>query len=93
MWYATEPGRRALRRLAAAHATPFYAYNMATIEARARDVCSMRCAARVFYAIKANSHARILKTMHAAGVAFECVSIQEVDHVLATASCVDRTIS
>jgi diaminopimelate decarboxylase/aspartate kinase len=42
----------------------------------------MRSVARVFYAVKANPHPEILRTIAAGGLSFECVSQGEVGRVL-----------
>jgi len=44
----------------------------------------------VYYAIKANSHPDILRTVDAAGLNFECVSPGEIDHVLTLFPDIDR---
>ena len=41
----------------------------------------MRSVSRVFYAIKANPHPEILRTIAALGLSFECVSRGEVERV------------
>ncbi len=50
--------------------------------ARVRGCCAP--SSRVLYALKANPHPEILRTVHAAGCGFECVSRAEVERVLAS---------
>ena len=39
---------------------------------------------RVFYAVKANDHAGLLQALAEEGLGFECVSMEEVRHVLSS---------
>ena len=64
----------------AVEGSPIYAYDGATIDARAAEVVTI--ADRVLYAIKANSHPDVLRRIHAGGLGFECVSPSEVRRVL-----------
>ena len=59
-----------------------YVYDRATVASQARALLAMRSLSRLFYAIKANPHPAILKTLSAAGLGFECVSRAEVERVL-----------
>jgi diaminopimelate decarboxylase/aspartate kinase len=59
-----------------------YVYDLATVSSQAAALRQMRAVARVLYAIKANPHPDILRTVHAAGCGFECVSRAEVERVL-----------
>lgn len=59
-----------------------YVYDAATIDARAHSLRDLKSIDRVFYAIKANPHPEILRRAVAAGLALECVSRPEVEHVL-----------
>lgn len=60
-----------------------YLYDKQTIEQQLKSLKSLSMIDQVFYAMKANSHEDILKTVDAAGVNFECVSLGEVERVLA----------
>ncbi len=73
------------RLLRLAQATPRYAYHLPTIRERARALCAMQSVDRVYYAIKANPHAEILRVLARAGLGFECVSPGELDAVDAVA--------
>src|SRR6476659_2051599 len=66
----TEPGR------------PVYAYDLATIRAQARSLRAVAAIDRHFYALKANAHPAILRTIEAEGFGFECVSQGELERVL-----------
>jgi bifunctional diaminopimelate decarboxylase / aspartate kinase len=59
-----------------------YVYDLDVVRSRARALSGMRNVARVFYAMKANANADILRTLAGSGVGFECVSRGEVEHVL-----------
>lgn len=58
-----------------------YIYDLATVRSQAQRLLGMRSIARVFYAMKANPHPDILRTVRAAGCGFECVSRPEVEKV------------
>lgn len=64
--------------------TPRYAYNLATVRERARNLLSVPAVDRCFYAIKANANPQILRTLVSEGLGLECVSQGELDHVFAT---------
>ncbi len=76
-WHARRDDLLAL----AADATPTYVYDEATLRARAADLQSLAAVDRVFYAIKANPHPAVLRTLADAGLSFECVSPGEVERV------------
>ncbi len=58
-----------------------YVYHLDTVRERATQLMAMRSLDRVFYAIKANSHPDILRTVVTSGLGLECVSRGEVEHV------------
>jgi diaminopimelate decarboxylase/aspartate kinase len=58
-----------------------YVYDLATVREQAARLREMRAVARWLYALKANPHPEILRTLHAAGCGFECVSGAEVERV------------
>ncbi len=64
--------------------TPRYIYNLATIRERARSLASASAVDRCFYAIKANPHPAVLRTIVDEGFGLECVSQGELEHVFAT---------
>ncbi|MFC5569652.1 bifunctional aspartate kinase/diaminopimelate decarboxylase [Lysobacter yangpyeongensis] len=64
--------------------TPRYVYDLATVRDRARNLLAVPAIDRCFYAIKANPHPAILRTLVQEGLGLECVSQAELDHVFAT---------
>jgi diaminopimelate decarboxylase/aspartate kinase len=64
-----------------ARATPRYVYHLPTVRQRARALRGLNAVDRVYYAIKANPHPAILRTIAEEGVGFECVSPGELDAV------------
>lgn len=65
-----------------ADATPCYVYHTPTETNRARQLLALKSIDTLFYAVKANPHPAILKTLAKEGIGFECVSIQELDLIL-----------
>ncbi|MGH8218921.1 MAG: bifunctional aspartate kinase/diaminopimelate decarboxylase [Steroidobacteraceae bacterium] len=61
-----------------------YVYDLETIGTAARRLRALKSVARVLYAVKANSHPRVLACIEAAGVDFDCVSRGEVERLLET---------
>ncbi len=59
-----------------------YVYDLETVAGRARDVASMISVDRTFFAMKANAHPEVLKTIWTAGLGFECVSPGEIKHLI-----------
>lgn len=55
-----------------------YVYDLSTVGARARAVKGIESLDRAFYAMKANNHPAVLKTIREAGLGFECVSPGEI---------------
>jgi diaminopimelate decarboxylase/aspartate kinase len=62
-------------------ATPRYVYHLPTVRAQARALRAMQSVDRLYYAIKANSHPAILRTLAREGFGLECVSPGELDAV------------
>lgn len=77
-WHAR---RERLLRLADG-ATPAYAYDLSVVRERARALNAVEAIDRRFFALKANPHPDILRTLYAEGFGLECVSLAELDHVL-----------
>ena len=65
----------------AATGTPRYTYHLPTVRQRARDIAGVAAIDRRFYALKANSHPAVLRTLEAEGFGFECVSGGELAHL------------
>ena len=81
--------RQELLALGREHGAAFV-YDRATLKARAQSLCTLPGIDAVFYALKANWHPEILKLFYAQGLGFECVSRQEIEHVVRTLPNVDR---
>jgi len=59
-----------------------YVYDLETVRRAAGELRALKSIDRVHYAMKANWHPQLLRALHAAGVAIECVSRQEIEHAL-----------
>lgn len=86
-WWESE--RDQLLQLAAGH-SPCYVYHPATQAKKADELRSLRAIDQLFYSVKANPHPSILTTLFAKEISFECVSIEEVRHVLALFPQIDK---
>lgn len=86
-WWDKE--REQLMYLGQEHA-PCYVYNPKGIAAQAKRLAELKALDALFYAIKANSHPEVLKTLYQLGVGFECVSIYELKHILKLFPDIDR---
>lgn len=62
--------------------SPCYVYHSGTQASKAKQLLALKSVDTLFYAIKANPHPSILKTLEKEGVGFECVSIQELNTIL-----------
>ncbi len=67
-----------------------YVYDLQTVAAQAQLLAGMGSVSRVFYAIKANPHPAILRTIAAQGLSFECVSRGEIERVLDAVPGIER---
>lgn len=67
-----------------------YVYDRATLTAKAQALRALPGIDSVFYALKANWHPEILRLFFDQGLGFECVSRNEVEHVLKTLPGIDR---
>lgn len=86
-WWETK--REALLQIASQQ-SPCYIYHEPTIAEKADTLLKMTAIDQVFYAMKANPHPAILKTLFAKNIGFECVSLEEIQHVLTTCPTIDR---
>jgi diaminopimelate decarboxylase/aspartate kinase len=77
-WYRQH--RDQLLALAGGHAHA-YVYNLAVVRQKAAQLQSMQSIDRVLYAMKANNNVHILRLLHALGIGFDCVAIDEVHHL------------
>lgn len=62
--------------------SPCYVYHSPTQAKRAEQLLALKSIDKLFYAIKANPHPSVLETLYKKKLGFECVSIQELQHVL-----------
>ena len=85
-WWRTQ--RESLLELAT-HGTPCYVYHLPTVRDRARALTALPAIDRRFYALKANPHAAVLRTLEAEGYGFECVSGGELAHLFSTLPTLD----
>ena len=69
--------------------TPRYVYHLPTIRERARQLAAIPAIDRRYFAIKANPHPAILRTLVEEGFGLECVSLGEVRHVFASVPGLD----
>ncbi|WP_368561837.1 bifunctional aspartate kinase/diaminopimelate decarboxylase [Pseudoxanthomonas sp. UTMC 1351] len=79
-WWHGQAQRTQLLALAQAD-TPRYVYHLPTVRARARALAAISAIDRRFYAIKANSHPVLLRTLVEEGFGLECVSQGELERV------------
>ncbi len=59
-----------------------YVYDLDAVRAAARALRGMGSISRVHYAMKANPHAALLRTVRDEGIEFECVARNEIERVL-----------
>jgi diaminopimelate decarboxylase/aspartate kinase len=59
-----------------------YVYDLDSARAAARRLAGLRSVNRLLYALKANDQPDLLRALAGEGMAFECVSLAEVHHVL-----------
>ncbi|ALR01866.1 bifunctional aspartate kinase/diaminopimelate decarboxylase [Xylella fastidiosa] len=62
---------------------PCYVYHLPTVRERARQLNAVVAVDQRYYAIKANPHPAILRTLIEEGFGLECVSLGELRHVFA----------
>ena len=73
--------REALLAMMKEQQQPCYVYHRPTLRQQARRLQAVAAIDHYFYAVKANSHPAVLTTFAEEGFGFECVSINEIDHV------------
>jgi bifunctional diaminopimelate decarboxylase / aspartate kinase len=59
-----------------------YVYDLAQVTSAAKTLTGLKSIARALYALKANPHPEIVRTVAKSGVGFDCVSLAEIEHVL-----------
>jgi len=80
-WWVSKAGQ--LQEIMAGRESA-YVYDLETACQAARRLTGLASVARVFYAVKANDHAGLLRALVNEGLGLECVSMQEVRHALQT---------
>lgn len=80
-WWQDEGAREKLLARVKDTGSPLYAYSAKEVKSRASNVLSLKSIDRVFYAVKANPHPILLSAIQAAGLGFECVSVEELEAV------------
>ena len=66
-----------------------YVYHLETIQKAAKRLLGMHSVSHILYATKANDHPDVLRTLHAEGTGFDCVSIAEIHHLLEVVPAVE----
>jgi diaminopimelate decarboxylase/aspartate kinase len=82
-WWEDPPKRARLLEIAARESAAFV-YDTATLDASIDALRRVKAIKRWAYAMKANWHPQMLRRIHAAGIAIECVSRGEIDHAFAS---------
>ncbi len=59
-----------------------YVYDLSQVQAAAKAVMGLKSIGRALFALKANPHPDILRTVAKSGIGFDCVSLAEIEHVL-----------
>jgi len=59
-----------------------YVYDLNTARAAVQRLQQLKSVSRLLYAVKANDHVDLLRALAAEGMAFECVSLAEIQHAL-----------
>ena len=70
--------------------SPCYVYHNPSQTQRAQQLLTLTSVDQLFYAIKANPHASVLKTLEKERIGFECVSIQELKWILDLFPSIDK---
>jgi diaminopimelate decarboxylase/aspartate kinase len=60
-----------------------YVYDLEVSRRAARRLLQLGSVSRILYSIKANDHPELIRMLAGEGIRFECVSMAEVEHVLA----------
>lgn len=63
---------------------PCYVYQQEHIVKKAQELAQLQAIDHLFYAIKANPHPAILRCLQPQGIGFECVSLEELEHIKKT---------
>lgn len=71
--------------------SPLYVYDEATIDKNLSAISKIKSIDRLFYSIKANANPQVLAKIEKTGLGFECVSFDELEHVIRLFPKIDRT--
>lgn len=88
-WWVTR--REQLLNLIHQRGQALYVYDAQCLRHQAQHLLDCQAIDRIYYAMKANGNADILKQFHQLGINFECVSIFEVNFVLDLFPDIERT--
>jgi len=83
---------RRLRALVKRHGTPLLAISRSALRAQLARFRAALPRVDPFYAVKANSHPGVLKTLASAGAGFDVASLAELEAALAAGAAPDRLI-
>lgn len=83
---------RALHRLVKEHGTPVCAISRSALKKQVDRFRKELPRVQPFYAIKANPHPDVLKTLAAAGTGFDAASVPEIDAALAAGAKPDKIV-
>lgn len=78
-WWVEE--RESLLKMARHQETPFFLLHQPTVSKQLDTLRQTSGCDRFLFAIKSNHHPELLRTVRQAGLRFECVSPQEIDHL------------
>ena len=78
-WWVEE--RESLLKMSRHQNTPFFLLHQPTVQRQLDTLTKTSGCDRFLFAIKSNHHPELLRTVRQAGVRFECVSPQEIDHL------------
>lgn len=78
-WWVQE--RESLLKMSRHQNTPFFLLHQPTVKKQLHSLTQTSGCDRFLFAIKSNHHPELLRTVREAGVRFECVSPQEIDHL------------
>lgn len=70
---------------------PLYVYNLEVVKKQIDDLKSLPAVTRINYAMKANPHPAIIKAVEEKGLCFDCVSVNEMKHVLEVCPDLDKS--
>jgi len=82
--------RESLIALAQTHECA-YVYDLEVVRSAVQTLQGLKSVDRVLYAMKANSHPAILQLLAGMGVAFDCVSRGEIEHLLGCVPGIERS--